>query len=130
MEVRKRHSHKRDAIMDALCATTTHPSAEMLYNELRQSMPDLSLATIYRNLALFRSEGCARGVCFVNGEERFDADVSDHPHLVCEHCGRVVDLDSELVSLDTAAVEESCGASVTSADIVFYGKCADCKNVI
>ena len=46
----KKHSKKREAIREALMNTKEHPSAEMLYTKLKNEIPDLSLATVYRNL--------------------------------------------------------------------------------
>ena len=52
-----RHSPKREAILECLRSTTCHPSAEWVYAQLKPRIPDLSLATVYRNLARFRAEG-------------------------------------------------------------------------
>ena len=48
---------KRNAILACLRGTTCHPSAEKLYQMLQQEHPDISLATVYRTLALFKSQG-------------------------------------------------------------------------
>ena len=77
MEARK-YSKKREAILEALRNTTEHPSAEMLYARLKPEFPDLSLGTVYRNLAMFIRDGDAVSVGTVAGQERYDADT--HPH--------------------------------------------------
>ena len=56
MEARK-FSRKRAAILEALRGTHEHPSAEMLYARLKSEFPDLSLGTVYRNLAMFVADG-------------------------------------------------------------------------
>ena len=61
MEARK-YSKKREAILEALRNTTEHPSAEMLYARLKPEFPDLSLGTVYRNLAMFIRDGDAVSV--------------------------------------------------------------------
>lgn len=76
MEARK-YSKKREAILEALRNTTEHPSAEMLYARLKPEFPDLSLGTVYRNLAMFIRDGDAVSVGTVAGQERYDADT--HP---------------------------------------------------
>ncbi len=53
----RKHSRKRDAILECLRCTTSHPTAEWVYNQLKPTIPDLSLATVYRNLAIFKAEG-------------------------------------------------------------------------
>ena len=55
-----RHSPKREAILECLRSTTCHPSAEWVYAQLKPRIPDLSLATVYRNLARFRAEGAVQ----------------------------------------------------------------------
>ena len=65
-----RYSPKRDAILQCLRSTTCHPSAEWVYSQLKPRIPDLSLATVYRNLARFRAEGAVQVIGCVDGEDR------------------------------------------------------------
>lgn len=69
-----RYSPKRDAILQCLRSTTCHPSAEWVYSQLKPRIPDLSLATVYRNLARFRAEGAVQVIGCVDGEDRYDGD--------------------------------------------------------
>ena len=57
MEVQRKNSKKRQAILESLRSVTDHPTAEMIYNRLKPEYPDLSLGTVYRNLAMFLEEG-------------------------------------------------------------------------
>lgn len=88
----EKFSRKREALYNALRATTVHPTAEWLYAALRPEYPDLSLGTVYRNLKKFCAEGKARSVGVINGQEHFDGDTSAHSHFVCDCCGRVLDI--------------------------------------
>ena len=56
MPIRK-NSKKRQVILEALAATTAHPTAQELYQQLKPDYPDLSLGTVYRNLSLFSEQG-------------------------------------------------------------------------
>ncbi len=69
MSIVRRHSRKRDAILECLRCTTSHPTAEWVYNQLKPTIPDLSLATVYRNLAMFKAEGTIDSVGVYNGLE-------------------------------------------------------------
>ncbi len=122
----RRHSYKRDAIMDYLRGAKTHPSAETIFRELKPRFPDLSLATVYRNLAQLKSDGCICGVGVVDGEERFDADTSAHPHLVCASCGRVSDLSRTVDLSEHAAWAATEGIEITGYSVTFYGRCLSC----
>ena len=125
----RKYSRKREAIYRAICDSHAHPAAGTIYAQLKPEFPDLSLGTVYRNLALFLKEGKVRCVCVVDGNERFDGNTGDHPHFVCNCCGRVSDLDGDSVGLDAGAVERRNGVTVTRTDLVFYGVCADCTNI-
>ena len=72
MSIVRKHSRKRDAILECLRCTTSHPTAEWVYTQLKPTIPDLSLATVYRNLAMFKAEGTIDSVGVYNGLERFD----------------------------------------------------------
>ncbi len=121
----KKHFRKRDAILTCLRQTTTHPSADWIYNQLKPQIPDLSLGTVYRNLTLFKEQGLVRSVGTVDGTERFDGRTDPHVHFICSCCGGVQDLDR--VQLP-ASLEESahpCGL-VESFQLTFTGRCRDC----
>ena len=120
---------KRDAILTYLQGTTAHPSAEMVYADLKQQIPDLSLGTVYRNLNLFKEQGLAITVGNVKGVERFDGNVNPHVHFFCDECGAVLDLPqmdvpAQLVS--TAA--QQIGGTVAQCQMTFTGQCRDCTN--
>ena len=125
-----KHFRKRDAILTYLQGTSTHPSAEMVYADLKQQIPDLSLGTVYRNLNLFKEQGLAISVGNVKGVERFDGNVAPHVHFFCMECGAVLDLPqmevpAQLVS--TAAGQ--IGGTVTQCQMTFTGQCRDCTNL-
>ena len=66
----KRYSRKREAILHAIRSTTSHPSAEWVYTQLKPQFPDLSLATVYRNIASFVESGELVRVAVVDSKER------------------------------------------------------------
>ena len=132
MESTRRQSKKRDAIREILLASYDHPSVEEIYRRLNPSVvtvmaqmdiPDLSLGTVYRNLALFREEGKAMSVATVAGQERFDGRTHPHAHFICEKCGRVDDVDAVLP--ETLVTGEMPG-EVRSWALTFYGICRCC----
>ena len=87
-----RRSVERDAMLDLLRSTDCHPSADWIFQQLRPLYPDLSLGTVYRNLNQLCEHGLIKRVGTVNGQERYDGDVSPHAHFVCTCCGSVIDL--------------------------------------
>jgi Fur family peroxide stress response transcriptional regulator len=125
----RRHSKKREAILRIIRSTTAHPGAQWVYDQLKPSIPDLSLGTVYRNINLFREAGDLISVGVVAGEERFDGRVIPHPHLVCDCCGRVEDLPSpadEKLIREAAPSAAPQGFTIDYRRTVFYGLCAAC----
>jgi Fur family peroxide stress response transcriptional regulator len=120
----RKHSKKRDAILRTIRSTASHPGAQWVYDQLKPSIPGLSLGTVYRNINLFREEGSIISVGVVEGEERFDGRVSPHPHLVCCHCGRVADLEG--VEDGTGPEPRAGGFVIDYRKTVYYGLCGDC----
>ncbi|NLB28821.1 MAG: transcriptional repressor [Clostridiales bacterium] len=124
-----KHSRKRDAVELAICSSTEHPSAEHVYTSLREDYPSISLGTVYRNIAQLRSDGKIKSVGVVDGIERYDGDLSDHPHFVCEECGSVIDIEPEDAVGECADehISRKYNVEVTSRHIVYYGSCGGCK---
>ncbi len=123
-----KYSRQREAILSTLRGVSCHPTAAWIYDRVRQEIPNISLATVYRNLAALRDVGDIISFTPQDGVERFDAMVTPHDHMVCDCCGVVLDLPEvpKTVLLDTAA--QRSGLSIHSANVLFHGVCASCKN--
>lgn len=127
MEKRQNYSKKREAILGAIRSTTTHPTAEWVYQNLKPQYPDLSLGTVYRNIAQFKENGLIVSVGVVNGQERFDGNVKPHSHFVCSACGAVIDVSGEYVGKEAGArVAERYQFRVDSSEVIFHGVCSHC----
>ncbi|GHV27104.1 transcriptional repressor [Spirochaetia bacterium] len=136
----RKHSKKRDAILAMVKSTGSHPSAQWVYDQLKADIPGLSLATVYRNINLFRQEEAVVSVGVVDGEERFDGRVEPHPHFVCGCCGRVMDYDAPELPPSFSKVMEKlkdvtdilrdgrqdAGFVIDYRKTVFNGICSDC----
>ena len=128
MAVRK-HSRKRDAILDCVRSTTTHPAAEWVYSHLKDEFPDLSLATVYRNLAMFKDEGLVESLGTVGGIERFDGNTAPHDHFICTACNAVIDFEAPaLPDALLEQVQSQLGAKLSGYRLHYYGLCRACKN--
>lgn len=124
-----RFSRNRQAILDCLRATDTHPTAEWVYAQLRPTHPSLSLATVYRNLAQLKEAGLVNSMGIVQGKEHFDADVSPHTHVLCVRCGKLIDVPDVPVPSDVlASVMGATGFSLSANGVQFSGLCPDCQS--
>ena len=121
-----KHSKQRDSIMEFLRERKDHPTADTVYVNVRQSFPNISLGTVYRNLTLLADIGEIARIRVGDGVDHFDADTSPHYHFICKECGSVIDLDME----DLAFINETAGKSfngmIEGHITYFYGKCSSC----
>lgn len=129
MELSTKQFRKRNAILECLRNTHAHPSAEALFQMLQKEHPDISLATVYRNLTLFKNQGLIQSLGTVNGVERFDGNIAPHVHFVCGNCESVLDL----LELDPpeslcSAAAKATGGEVTGCQLIFTGTCQTCLN--
>ena len=119
----RRFSRQREQIYQAVCAAKTHPSAQMVYDDLKKDLPKLSLGTVYRNLHQMAEEGTL--VELDGPVARFDAVIAPHTHFRCTGCGAVLDLDLPYdPALDARAAEQGC--TVTGHSLCFTGLCPQC----
>lgn len=120
---------KRNAILSCLRSSRQHPSAETVFESLKQEYPDLSLGTVYRNLSLFKEQGAIISLGTVNGVERFDGNVSPHVHFICNGCHAVMDLPGmEAPQALKQAAETEIGGRVNECRLIFSGLCKRCMN--
>lgn len=120
-----RYSRQREVIYEALKSTTAHPDCETVYEMVREKLPGIGVATVYRNLKRLVSDGLAVTLETTKDSLHYDADVSDHAHFVCSKCGRIIDIFSRF---DIEEAVEQTGFKVDKKKIVFYGVCPDCKD--
>lgn len=129
MEATSKNFRKRNAILSYLRSTNAHPSAETIYSDLKQEIPDLSMATVYRNLTKFRQEGMVQCVATVKGVERYDGYTEPHVHFICRHCDAVIDLhEMRIPGQLTEQAANITGGTIDSCILSFTGLCRDCQN--
>lgn len=122
-----RYSKQREAILNYLHSTHSHPSADMVYEQVRKVLPEISLGTVYRNLSKLSDAGEILKLDTGSDKEHYDGFTHKHYHFVCKCCDRVYDVDMpEVEGIDEQAAE-SLGVLVDNHSMVFYGKCADCN---
>lgn len=121
----QKHSLKRDAICEVLLSRLDHPTADMIYSRVKDKYPDMSLATVYRNLSFLCSEGKIIKIG-APGKERYDVTLTPHSHFFCDVCGEVYDVFSPVSASDFDYAECETGGKISSASIAFRGVCKRC----
>jgi Fur family transcriptional regulator, peroxide stress response regulator len=119
-------SKQREQLLEILRGTTTHPSADWLYQELKEEFPHLSMGTVYRNLAILVEQGLITKIDFGSTFDRYDANTDEHYHFICKKCGTINDIDLPIGNIVSELTDQLEGYQVTHHRIEFYGLCSKC----
>ncbi len=123
----RRQTVQRSLVLKAVNKLQCHATADEIYEEIVKEHPNVSRATVYRNLNLLSETGHIRKIEIPGGADCFDHLCHDHCHVKCEKCGRIFDMDMEYVTGLEKNIRNDRGFSFTGYDIIFRGICPDCQ---
>lgn len=121
-------SRQRESIKKYLMSRKDHPTADMVYEAVRQEYPNISLGTVYRNLNFLVEHGEIIKIRCDENYDRFDANTSKHYHFMCRKCGAVSDLEMIPVDHINIIAGEHFGGKIEGHNAFFYGLCENCQN--
>ncbi|MDL2274485.1 transcriptional repressor [Oscillospiraceae bacterium OttesenSCG-928-G22] len=121
-----KYSRQREAVLKSLRAVKTHPTASEIYEMVRVNIPNISLGTVYRNLAQLAKNDHIMRITTGEGTERFDGNPEPHYHFCCQSCGRVTDIDIPLIETIEDDVFRLTGNRAQSHSLMLYGTCKTC----
>ena len=123
----KRNTIQRSLVFEAVNKLQSHATADEIYEKVVTEHPNVSRATVYRNLKLLSETGYIRKIEIPGGADRFDHLCHDHCHVKCEKCGRVFDVDMEYNTGIEKNIKDDRGFKFTGYDILFRGVWPDCQ---
>jgi Fur family peroxide stress response transcriptional regulator len=124
-----RMTPQRHAILSYLLDSMTHPTADDIYRALESKFPNMSVATVYNNLKVFIEIGLVRELTYGDSSSRFDADMTEHYHALCEECGKISDFEyPPLMEVEVTAREQT-GFQVRGHRLEVYGVCPECAAI-
>ena len=123
----QRRTKQKEAILQVIRSTTSHPTAGWIYNEVRKGIPNISLGTVYRNLKLLKQEGKILELELATDLSRFDGDTQPHYHFRCEQCGCVFDVDEQVDKKINYRVARNTGFKVFYHVLELRGLCKNCQ---
>lgn len=122
-----RMTPQRHAILNYLLTSMSHPTADEIYKALADAFPNMSVATVYNNLRVFKDAGLVRELTYGDASSRFDANMADHYHVICRHCGQITDFDHPTLDKVESQAALSTGYQVEGHRMELYGSCPDCQ---
>ncbi|MDW0117799.1 peroxide-responsive transcriptional repressor PerR [Sporosarcina thermotolerans] len=119
---------QRHAILEFLISSETHPTADEIYKALEADFPNMSVATVYNNLRVFRNAGLVKELTYGDSSSRFDFVTHDHYHIICDVCGRIVDFHHPGLEEVEHLASHVTGFKVNSHRLEVYGTCPECAS--
>lgn len=118
---------QRHAILAYLMESMSHPTADEIYRSLEPRFPNMSVATVYNNLKMLIEAGMVQELSYGDNSSRFDADVSNHYHIICEQCGKIEDFMYPSLEDVERAAEEVTGFEIHGHRLELHGICRHCR---
>ncbi|MBE6642315.1 MAG: transcriptional repressor [Ruminococcaceae bacterium] len=125
---KERNTYQKSLIKDVVLNTCTHPSADAVYDKVKEVCPNVSKATVYRVLNDLADKGEVYRVRVLDGPDRYDKTIFKHYHVKCASCGRVVDTMYTTNEDIEKVAGENCEFKITGHEIIFEGICPECAN--
>jgi Fur family peroxide stress response transcriptional regulator len=117
---------QRHAILEFLVQSMIHPTADDIYKALEGKFPNMSVATVYNNLRVFREAGLVKELTYGDSSSRFDFITNDHYHIICDACGKIVDFHYPGLDEVEQLASHVTGFQVNSHRMEIYGNCPTC----
>lgn len=122
-----RMTPQRHAILGYLYTVMGHPTADEIYKALEGTFPNMSVATVYNNLRVFKDVGLVQELTYGDASSRFDANTIEHYHIICDTCGKIMDFDYRPLYEIEEKAEEITGFKVNTHRLELYGICPECQ---
>lgn len=126
---------QRRAIIEVLLENRYyHLSSEEIYDKVRESCPEIGLATVYRTMQLLDEIGAISKLNLDDGCIRYEIDLDkeghNHHHLVCLNCGKIIGVEEDLLKDIETKIQKNYNFFVLNHDLKFDGYCEDCYKEI
>lgn len=122
----RRQTRQRQLVLDTVKERLDHPTADMLYLDVRKKDEKISRGTVYRNLNVLADEGEILHIK-VPGVDRFDWRTDYHYHVLCTGCGKVSDLDEKYNKALDRRIGKESGYQIARHRTIFEGLCPECQ---
>ena len=126
-ESMRRNTRQRRVILEAVRELGCHPTAEQVFDRVRKELPGTSMSTVYRNLGILADQGLIRALQGTGRETHYDHNNRKHCHITCSECGRICDVDANLLDKYMPSPEDLSGFRLQEVCINLVGICPECS---
>lgn len=121
-----RFTSQRRVILDEMSKIDFHPTADDVYDRVKQRLPRISLGTVYRNLDSLAEQGIIQKLETCGRQRRYDCNTEKHSHLLCTRCGALEDVMFDSLRPFVTSIEETRGYEIHGVRLEFLGLCPHC----
>jgi Fur family transcriptional regulator, ferric uptake regulator len=119
---------QRMMVVEALHGADRHVSAEEIYSQVKAKYPYANISTVYRTLDLLKELGLVTEIALGDGCVRFHpAEKGHHHHLVCQKCGRIIDLPESALAPLEGALSDMYQFKADLKHTAVFGLCSQCQ---
>ncbi|AQL55837.1 peroxide-responsive transcriptional repressor PerR [Abyssicoccus albus] len=117
---------QRQAVLNYMIKSDDHPTADDIYKALVDEFPNISVATVYNNLRLFKDTGLVNELPYGDASSRFDFITSAHYHVICTECGKITDFNYPALNEVETLAKHVTNFDITHHRMEVYGLCPEC----
>ena len=118
---------QRIAILKYLDGNTSHPTADNIYRDIKQTYPTLSFATVYNTLQTLREHGEVMEITIDPLRKHYDPNTSPHHHVICIRCNDLWDVFVDYSDVLKLPSNVAKGIKTVGVHVDFYGLCKNCQ---
>lgn len=123
-----RMTPQRQAVLEILTTSDTHPTVDQIYERVRMDFPMTSRATVYKTISLAKEMGAVMELEFSKGSNRYDGKRPyPHTHVICMKCRQVMDADDLDITALKQEIIRNTGYRIDNHRIDFFGVCPNCQ---
>ena len=123
-----KRSRQKEVIRRILKSTSSHPTADWVYEQAKKEIPNISMSTVYRNLKLLKDSGEILELNLGQVQSHYDGNTTNHYHFRCEKCGWLFDVEEPVDTTIDERVTRATGHDITQHVLEFRGICRDCRS--
>ena len=121
-----KYSRQRESFREFLATRCDHPTADVVYENIRMTYPHISLGTVYRNLALLSDLGMIQKITTGDGKDHFDGNTMPHNHFTCKKCHCIIDLHMDNIDHIKDTAGKNFDGEIEGYVTIFNGTCKNC----
>lgn len=121
-----RYSKQRETILNVVNHSSEHPTAEMVYQEVKKEIPNISLGTVYRNLNALADASQIKRISIPKDVDHYDHRHDEHYHFCCTECHQLYDLPGTTIHQLVHQLEQEEMVKIEDYEVLFYGICPKC----